>query len=513
MIRKAIGSLVALSALAVAQDPVPTFKADVVSKSINAINYQVLGGSTKVNIIGTALMPGVKGEAKVESKQKYVSIEAELKGLGSPTQFGAEYLTYVLWAVSTEGRVANLGEAITDKNGNSKLNVTTDLQIFALIVTAEPYFAVRQPTDLIVAQNEIRKNTKGRIFTVDAKTELLKKGEYAKLGNPLGLTIDTKAQPLELYEARNAIHIAKSFKADQYADDTLKKAESSLQMASNALASKQEAKQVATFAREAVQFAEESRALSLVRQQEEAIAATKAKSAADSKARAEAEAARKAEEAARAQADQQRALAEQAKMQAELAAAKEAAKRAEAQAAEAQALAAREAANRDAERSRRAADEAKQQAAAAEQEKRELRKRLLDQFNAVLETTDTDRGLVVNIGDVLFDTGKYTLRQEAREKLARFAGIVLNYPALRLAMEGHTDSTGSDELNQRLSEQRAGAVSEFLATQGIAADRMTTKGYGPTMPVAENTTAAGRQKNRRVEIVVSGEVIGTKIGQ
>lgn len=144
-------------------------------------------------------------------------------------------------------------------------------------------------------------------------------------------------------------------------------------------------------------------------------------------------------------------------------------------------------------------------------EKAELRARLLQQFNAILETKDTERGLVINMGDVLFDTGKYSLRPLAREKLARLSGIVLNYPGLRLEAEGHTDDVGGEAFNQKLSEQRANAVCEYLISQGIASEKVTAVGKGFSMPVEDNKTADGRQKNRRVELIVSGEVIGTKI--
>jgi outer membrane protein OmpA-like peptidoglycan-associated protein len=165
-----------------------------------------------------------------------------------------------------------------------------------------------------------------------------------------------------------------------------------------------------------------------------------------------------------------------------------------------------------------AALRAKEEAAQAEAEKARLaaetlRSQLLEQFNRILDTRDSVRGLVVNLGDVLFDTGKFDLRPIAREKLARLSGIVLAHPGLNLEIEGHTDSTGSDELNQKLSEQRAGAVRSYLLEQALPEANLTAAGFGKTMPVADNATAAGRQQNRRVEIIVSGQVIGVKIGK
>jgi outer membrane protein OmpA-like peptidoglycan-associated protein len=389
-----------------------------------------------------------------------------------------------------------------------------------LVVTAEPYFAVSVPSELIVLQNELRKNTEGRRFVVEAKSEFYKKGEYAKLGNPLGMTPDLKAQPLEMYEARNAVSIATNFKADNYANDTLDRSKASLKMAENAMAMKKDRKDVITLARESVQFAEEARARSLVRQEEEFIAATQKKASDEAQARAQADAARKAEEARRATAEAARAQAELAKAKAEAdsLAAERAKLEAERARLQAEAQAAKDAASRQAaqEAQAKALEQqklAQEAAQKAERERQELRKRLLDQFNAILETKDTEKGLVVNIGDVLFDIGKATLKSDAQLKLARFAGIVLNYPGLNLASEGHTDNTGSAELNQKLSEQRAAAVRDFLVAQGVVADRITSVGRSFDQPIADNATAAGRKLNRRVEIIVSGEVIGQKLGQ
>jgi outer membrane protein OmpA-like peptidoglycan-associated protein len=276
-------------------------------------------------------------------------------------------------------------------------------------------------------------------------------------------------------------------------------------------------------ARETAQTAEDARVIALKRQEEEALqkereaaaareAGAKRQAEEEQRRREQAEAERKAEEARRAQAEAAKATAESEKataetqrLQAELATAKEAAERAKAETAQAQAAAA-------AEKAERAAAESERLRQQAEQEKQQLRAQLLQQLNAVLETKDTDRGLVVTMADVLFDSGKYTLRPAAREKLAKLAGIVLGHPGLRLAAEGHTDSTGSTEFNQKLSVKRAEAVAEYLSSQGVPHDSLNASGFGDTNPIAPNGTAAGRQKNRRVELIVSGEVIGTKIG-
>ncbi|HET7106965.1 MAG TPA: OmpA family protein [Candidatus Acidoferrum sp.] len=470
---------------------------NLTTKSVTAIGYKVGGGSTRVDLKGTELMSAASGEAKVNAKPGATSIELSLIGMTQPSTLGAEFLTYVLWVVTPDGRSGNTGEIIIDKNGEGQLKATTPAQTFSLIVTAEPYFAVRYPSEMVILENQTRKNTKGQVFPV-TDFKLMRRAQYEKLGNPLAMTPDLEHVPLQMYEARNAVDIARSRGADKDAPEIFSKATGSLQLAENALSNKEDKKNIVSRAGQAIQFAEDARALAAQRQNEARIAAER--EAAAAKARAEAEA-KAAEEAKR----QAALAAEEAKRQAELAAAKEAQMKAEAEAAavkakaEADALKAKEeAARAEAERSRRAAAE--------------LRAQLLDQFNRILETRDTPRGLVVNMGDVLFDFGKYDLRSEAREKLAKLSGIILGHPGLTLAVEGHTDSVGGDEANQRLSEQRAETVRSYLIGQGLPEDRVSSKGFGKTAPIADNDTATGRQKNRRVEIVVSGEVIGEKIG-
>ena len=502
------------------QPPSPVFKVNVVSKSTKAINYRHRSGSTTINFVGTALMPKAQGQARVDSRPGAISIDATFKDVGAPSQFGSEYLTYVLWAISPEGRPKNLGEILLD-GGKSSLKVTTDLQVFGLIVTAEPYFSVTQPSDLIVMENEVRPDTLGKFEIIDAKYELLQRGQYQKLANVLQLQPDPRV-PIEIYEARNAVQIAQSSGADKYAADSFQKARTTLQQSEDYLKRKQR-KPAIMIARETAQTAEDARVIALKRQEEEALQKEREAAAAreaeakrqaedEQRRREQAEAERKAEEARRAQAEAAKATAEAEKaaaetqrLQAELAAAKEAAERAKAEAAQAQAAAA-------AEKAEQAAAEANRLRQQAEQEKQQLRAQLLQQLNAVLETKDTDRGLVVTMADVLFDSGKYTLRPAAREKLAKLAGIVLGHPGLRLAAEGHTDSTGSPEFNQKLSVKRAESVAEYLNSQGVPRDSLSASGFGDTKPMAQNNTAAGRQQNRRVELIVSGEVIGTKIG-
>ena len=196
----------------------PVYRLSLTPRTVKAINYQHRSGATRIDFRGTELLPNGGGEARVEGKQGYIRIEAEFVGLQPASQNGAEYLTYVLWAVTPEGRTANLGEVVLN-GGKSKLDVTTELQVFGLVVTAEPYYAVTQPSDLIVMENMVRADTKGKIEEIDAKYELLQRGQYQRLANPLALKFDRK-QPLELYEARNAVQIARAVGADRFAAET-----------------------------------------------------------------------------------------------------------------------------------------------------------------------------------------------------------------------------------------------------------------------------------------------------
>ena len=522
-----------------AQEDSPIFKltVNVVERTTKAINYRHRSGATMVDFRGTPLLPKARGEAKVESKQGYIEIEVEFDDLQSATRFGPEYLTYVMWAITPEGRATNLGEVIL--NGTkSKLNVTTELQAFGLIVTAEPYFAVSQPSDVVVMENFARKDTLGKVEEISARYELLQRGEYVVNAPPAELkpiALDNKT-PLDLYEARNAVRIARWVGANKDAAESYMKAEKLLLQAEAYKARKAGTKPIAMTAREAAQTAEDARLIAVKRQEEQRLeqerqaaadreaeakaeaARAQAQAEEDSRLRAQAETDKRLEAERRARAEAERAVAE---AQAELA--RERALRDQAAAEQARSAAARAEAERaaaqaqaEAERARAlneqaSAEQARQAAARAEREKAELRSSLVQQLNLILDTRETERGLVINISDVLFDSGQYTLKSIAREKLARVSGIVLAHPGLRLQAEGHTDSVGSDNFNQALSEKRALTVRDFLVEQGIPIASLGAQGFGKTMPVATNDTAAGRQRNRRVELVVAGDVIGIPI--
>lgn len=351
-------------------------------------------------------MPRARGEAEIKTKSRGpAQVEVELKGLGQPYLLGPEYLTYVLWAVSPQGQSKNLGELRIDGE-ETKVECSVEMQSFGLFVTAEPYYAVLLPSDVVVVENVMQEDTKGKATSVEVQYELMPRGAYAAAGAP-GSTGPggNPKDPLDLRQARNAVKIAELVGADRYASDTFVKAAQQLQQA-------------------------------------ELVA---------ERARVEREA------------------AERAKLEAE------------------------------------------QARVRAEADRAALRSRLLAQFNEILETRDTARGLIVNIGDVLFDSGRSTLRPEAREKLARFAGIVLNYPGLSIVCEGHADSTGTAFYNQALSEDRASSVGEYLEMQGVPMDRISSRGFGEEEPIESNATSAGRRMNRRVEMVVSGDVIGVPL--
>jgi outer membrane protein OmpA-like peptidoglycan-associated protein len=490
---------------------VPIFRVDVTSRTVSAVNYHNRQGTTKVDFRGTALMPEARGEATINANTGATRISLHFDHLSNPAQFGPEYLTLVLWGVTPEGRAERLGE-VTLKNPMDKsaeLYATTDLQTFGMIVTAEPYFSVSQPSDVVVMENFLRTDTAGTLEHVEAKYELLKRGEYALNIAPASLTPLTSdvTVPLELREAREAIAIAKAQGADRYAPDTMQKVAVDMVNAEGYYHSKN-TKELITVAREATQMAEDARRISIVKEREEAEQAEK-----DASARREADAqAQAADEARRrAQAEADRAAAERAKNEAEVATANARDAQRDAEAARQAALAEQQrlAADKAAADASRAAAEADR--AKAEQEAQALRARLRDQLNLVLQTRDTARGLIVNMSDVLFDFNQATLKPGAKEKLAKVSGILLAYPTLTLAVEGHTDSIGSDDYNMKLSQKRADSVRDYLVANGINAGNVTAVGKGKDGPVASNDTAAGRQQNRRVEMVVSGDVIGQPI--
>jgi outer membrane protein OmpA-like peptidoglycan-associated protein len=488
---------------AITGDQTSGYHMRVVSRSTEAVDYRHKG-STKVNLRGTDLSPDVKGEAKVEGTAGGVKLEANVEHLRPANSFGLAYLTYVLWAITPQGAPKNLGEMIV-KDGKSSVRTTTDLQAFALIVTAEPDFAVAQPSDLIVAQNEIRRDTKGGVEPVNVTFQLISRETYNSQVQPIDSPVYevSNKTPIDLLEARNAVRIAKDSGAAQYAAGELQKAQDLLNRAEDYYHRKQGSGPIGTVAREATQTAEEARVMTIKREEDEQ-AEQERRAAADREARAQADAQAQHASAAQAQAQAeqsaaQAAQAQQAQQQAELA-----------QQQAAQQAQQAELARQQADQQRQQAEQARQQ---AENDRAQMRARMLQQLNQVLQTRDTARGLIVNMPDVLFDTGKADLKTSARERLAKVAGILIAYPDIHVEIDGYTDSTGSLEFNERLSQQRAESVRSYLGSQGVNSSTITTQGFGPNNPIASNETASGRQQNRRVELVVSGSSIGQAVGQ
>jgi len=548
-----------------AGDPIPTYRVSVVSRTAQAVNYRHRSGGTKIDFQGTDLMRNARGEATVNSKRGRLEVEVEFSDLEKPTAFGNEYLTYVLWAISPEGRSMNLGEVLVGDNRRSKLDVTTDLQAFAMIVTAEPYYAVRRPSNAVVMENVIRPDTRGTSEAVDAKYELIDRGGYIPTGYNFDPVVLNAKLPLEFFEARNAVRIAQSAGAERYAGPSYENAIRQMKEA-DALATSRhgDKKTLISVSRQTVQTAEDAREIAMkriesdraehernasagreananaltadaIRDRDEAdrrkreaevntAGAVRDRDDSDRKKHEAEEAARRAQGAqanAEADSDRNRAAAASSDQQALDARNAQASaeadsdrNRAAAASSGQQAQDARNAqasAEADSDRNRAAAASSDLKAQDAVRDREELRAKLLQQFNLILETRDTARGLVVNMSDVLFDSGQFSLRPMAREKLAKISGIVLAYPTLMLAVEGNTDSVGTAEFNQTLSEKRAESVRTYLTRQGVPEGSTTAAGFGKSRPIASNDTSDGRQQNRRVELIVSGEVIGTKI--
>jgi outer membrane protein OmpA-like peptidoglycan-associated protein len=411
-----------------------------------------------------------------------------------------------LWAISPEGRAINLGEILVGDNHRSKVDVTTDLQAFALVVTAEPYYAVRQPSNVVVIENIVRDDTKGTTEALNTKHDFLERGGYIPTGYKFDPVVLNTKLPLEFFEARNALRIAQSEGAERYAHDSYQHAVQLMNNADEYATQKNyPRKELIAVSREAVQTAEDARAIAVKRMDEERLANERQDSA-DAQAKSQGQADDAIRQKEQAQSDTAKAQA--AKTQAESDAAKAQSDMTANQAASAAAVSAAQA---DADRSRLAAEQAQSNAQQAEADKAAMRTRLSEQLNTILQTRDSARGLIVSMSDVLFDTGKYSLKPGAREKLAKVAGILLAYPGLNIEVGGYTDNVGGDAMNQTLSENRAGSVRDYLVNQGVANNSVSAKGFGNTLPVATNDNSSGRQQNRRVELLVSGEAIGNPV--
>jgi len=449
----------------------PIYQVTVIPGTTRAINYRNLTGSTLIGFRGSVLTPQAKGSAKVQSRGGAMSVKAKFDHLEPASRFGPEYLTYVLWAVTPAGRPVNLGEVIVRKSGKAVIEAHTNLQTFGLIVTAEPHFAVTQVSNLVVLENTVTRETRGQVEEVDAHYELLPRGAYLVQGTPGSqppLPMSRKVDPY-VYQAINAFDIARAEGAEQHAPEEFRKATALMNQMG---AEKKKWKRPAILlARQLVQQAEDARLVAVkrqdeVRQERERVAAQEA--------RQEAEAAREETERTRSQAEAARLEADRARL-----------------------LAAQESQN------------AREQATrAVGAEKLAMRRKLREQLSRLLDTRETEHGVEVSMSDLLFPAGKAGLLPATREKLAKVAGVVLAYPGVRVSVEGHTDGTGHEAFNLRLSQRRALVVRGFLVGQGVPGEVVTARGYGRERPVASNATMAGRQQNRRVELILTGGVIG-----
>jgi outer membrane protein OmpA-like peptidoglycan-associated protein len=469
-----------------APETVPLYRVTVVQSSAKAINYRFLKSSTKIDFKGTVLAPSATGMAKISNEATSTHIKASFEGLPAPTQFGPEYLTYVLWGVSTEGRATNLGEILL-KHGEGKLKASESLQSFGLMVTAEPYFAVTQPSDVVVLENALRPGSEGTTEVINAKVDLIKRGNYnmnASLPEPVPMQKDT---PFAVYQARNAVAIAKAAGGETYASVAFAKAEQQLLQA-EAKDSSTKAKVAA--ARESIQSAEDARQIAVKRQETDRLESERVHSQAKVD-RAEDKADRANDRADRANADLSTANADLSSAKTD------------------RTVALQENSNlkNEANQSASALAQANIARDASLQENANLRAQLRDQLSAILETRDTARGLIVSMSGVTFKPGQATLLPAAREKLSKIAGLLLTHPGLKVESEGYTDNTGSDEVNQALSERRAEAARNYLVSQGISPDAIVHRGFGKASPVDSNDTSEGRKNNRRVELVVSGQGI------
>ncbi len=474
---------------------VPLYRVTVIERTVKAVNYQYRSGPTQIDFRGTVLLPEARGDAVVESKAGRTEIDAHFSHLLAPARYGQEYLTYVLWAITPQGHAKNLGEVLTGSSDKAKLHVTTDLQAFGLIVTAEPYAAVRQPSDVVVMENEIRPETVGTIEPIVAKYELLPRGEYtynvpadlvAAEGNGPRVSMGTYEQLLELYQAQNAVQIAGAMGAAQYAPDTFAKAENLWHTAQNLQASHADRSQVIGNAREAAQTAEDARIITMKRQQDAQIAEAKAEADRERQRRMQAE-----------------AVAQAAQAQAQAA-------QSQAQAAQAQASADRM--MLDQERSVRQRVQA--QAAVMSQippppppqpvlsgpsqQTRDLRMSLYRQLGACsLETIDTPRGLVVTIPAAAFMG--HTLQTGAASRVAQVAQVIMAQPGLMVEVDDNGEGN---------SGERAESVRAALIGAGVPPGEISVRAEGNSRPVASIATPEGREANRRVEIAISGPAIG-----
>lgn len=489
-----------LTSARVPAQTVPIYQVTVVERTVKAVNYQYHTGPTPIDFRGTVLMPAAKGDATVESKAGHTAIDARFDHLDAPTRFGAEYLTYVLWAITPEGHAKNLGEVVANGSDHARLAVTTDLQAFGLLVTAEPYAAVRQPSDVVVVENEIRPDTVGRIEPIQVKAELLPRGQYtynvpaqgAADSNAPKVSMDRYESILEVYEAQNAIQIARAAGADRYAADTFARAQEMLANAQRYEAQKADRSTVVTEARHAAQTAEDARLIADQKKRDEELAQAHAAVQREQELRRQAEL---EAQNARAQASADRMQLDQERQSASQTVAPSTGPLEPSPAI-------------PIPQPMTVVEQTPAPAPSAERPdfgdraKSEMRVRLLGELNAALPSRDTPRGLVITLGDADFRGA--SLRPELYGSLARVASVIAAQPGLRVVVDGNSDTQRADTE----ADERMMAVRDALMRSGVPAANLSARNLGDSRPLASNASAAGRLQNRRVEIIISGDPIG-----
>jgi outer membrane protein OmpA-like peptidoglycan-associated protein len=520
----------ALAAAAALLGAFPVLAADA---QLAAVQYPE-GSSVDVKFAASNRVAPAQAEASIKFKSGQARIEIEYKNLPPAILFGGDVTSYVVWTVARDGHAENIGElAVRDPKGDGEFR--SSLKEFGLLVTAEPYPLVWKPSDLVCFTSLAPpvKKARSTMATVPGLVSAAVPGNQQ-----IGGMRYTGAEPLEVVQAQAVLDQARHMGAEKYAPDAIRDAGITLAQATNSFNAGKK-KQGIDFAGRSLTLSSTALRDTERRLAEEAAAAAEAKRVAEmqaleqSKQQAQQQAAA-AEQQAMAAREQALAAREQAlQAQQQLATLQQQAQQAQQEAAAAEQRAAAaglsaeaaDAARRDAEEARKRAEsltaEVAAQAAVLEsqkaklqaendrlmKERNDLAAKLTNALSTVAQITTTARGVVVNLPDILFDINKATLKSDAQVALAKLAGIVSLFPNINLRIEGYTDSTGSDELNDRLSRDRAASVRSFLVSQGIGGDRMTTEGYGKRYPIADNSTVQGRAKNRRVEIILAEGVI------
>ena len=472
----------------------PIYRVTIVQRTTPAINYSHRSEPTRIDFRGTPLLAQTRGQATVESKRGSTLVDARFERVPAPTRFGTEYLTYVVWAISPDGRAQNLGELVVNGSDKGRLRAATNMQAFALIVTAEPYFSVTQPSDVVVMENAVRPDTVGRVEQVNATYELLQRKDYtyAVGSRPVPVTgapvsMDEYEAITAVFQAKNAIETARAAGADRYAPERLARAEELFDQARR-LPLKSLNEEIVATARESAQTAEDARVITLKRADDDRLARERAQTA-EVKKDAEAE---------RASAE---ARVEYAQMEADRA-------RAEAVHAQASAEQARQQIEAQRAPSIAQSSSADRMRISPPDNSRSNRARLMEQLSRAFETRDTPQGLVMVIPDSMLETAAGA--QRVRGRLASIASALTTYPGLRFEVAAHTDTSQPESAGFSITQRLAARVRDLLAGVGIPPAMVVAQAYGSSRPVAPNSTSAGRQQNRRVEIVISGQAIGTQ---